>query len=249
MKKILAITAIATAGLFAGNASAASITYDFNSISSAAHGAGYTLARTNWTAMLSLPKFSLPGKILDSAVLTYGGDFMSTGAIDSEDATAIEPAISFVSNVELDFFGDGSNGSSNIGLNNSLAMSSTLFNGTLGADDEIGNADFAGDDSSTGLITGSANDGNIFNIADLASVQGLGKFKVYSTATGGWSINGSANLATDITTSARGQIAITYNYHDAPQQASSVPEPEALVLMSMGITGFSVLRKRKYSLV
>ena len=249
MKKILAITAITTVGLFAGNATAASITYDFNTTPTAAHGTGYSLATTNWETILSLPKFNLPGKILDSAVLTYGGDFMSSGKIDSEDATA-NPDVNFTASVRLDFFADGTNGSSDIGLNNSLAMSSSLFKGALEADDEAGDADFRGNDSKTGLITGSVNNGNVFNITNLALVKSIDKekFKVYAAATGGWSVTGSGNLASSISSSARGQISITYNYHDAPQkQPGHVPEPGALILLSIGVAGFSVLRKRKCS--
>ena len=238
MKKIFALTALAVS-MFAANASAATVTYDYTTDPSGAYGTGYTFQTTSWEQLLSLPKFNLAGKVLDSAVLTYMGGFQSSGDLDSEDAQAQH----FVVNVgvDLSFWGDGTNGSDNVGFSDTgLIISKQLFNGNLAADSD-GAPDFAGTDSATGLTVAKEGANNTVGLT-LASVIGAGNFSVDVLANSFFGVTGSANLASNINTDARAKIAVTYTYHDAPTQT---PEPATLALMGLGLAGFAVARKRK----
>lgn len=237
MKKIIALSAFAAA-LFAANTQAASVTYTFLDEPLAAYGAGYTYQTTNWTELLQLPKFNLAGKTLDSAVLTYGGGFQSNGEIDSEDATTTDVIVT--TGVSLRFRANGADGSTNLGIaDKNLSLSSDLFDGSLDPDSD-GTPDFLGGDAASGLATSAESFPNVANIVLLNNVKGAGNFFVQNRALSSLSILGTANLSSNITTQARGQIAVTYTYHD-----TTVPEPAALALMGLGFAGFAAARKRR----
>lgn len=235
MKKILALAAMVAAG----SASAASISYDFTNHAGAAFGAGYSMETTNWGSfanpiLLTLPKFDSALGTLTSVSFTYGGGYQSQGQIDSEDAA--QTFVTVDTNVALRFM------SGDLGMGvQTLNVAGNLFNGLLDADSDAA-PDYLGGDAAAGLSVAQESGMTPFASALANFIGNAGDtFEVGAWATSGLSINGTANLSTDITTQARARIAVTYNY----DTGTTVPEPATLGLLGLGLIGLGLARRRK----
>lgn len=222
MKKIL--IALACTGLFAATSAHASvISYDVSKASTV----------TNWTDALSVNKFDSSLGTLNSITFQLGGSVAGTGRAESLDAAASTITLSLSSLLTLTR-PDGS----------TIVVTNPVFSNSYGVTAFDGVIDFSGKSGvATGAVSSSHTESKVTTSASdfaLFSQAGGGTINLSLQASGLSSASGAGNLISQFSTSAAGDLKVSYDY----TAAAPVPEPETYAMLIGGLGLLGLVRRR-----
>ena len=187
--------------------------------------ASFPSSTTEINGTLLLPKFNVPGAILDSISLSATANATNSGTLTNTAAQQQTFTINFSTDVTL-------TGPASITLDPTPSTSQKFTNLAPSTPTTYG--------PKTGTDTKSATPG----VADFALYTGAGNFSLaFASLSGQGIVGGGGNIVSSVNTVADVNATVIYTYH----RVSGVPEPGSVAMMiAGGITGagFFVRRRR-----
>lgn len=225
LNSLAAATTLAGVMLMAGVANAASLT---------------RTASTNFQltdivdSVLSIEKFDSSLGKLNSVYVDFTSDMTGSAEFENRGAGASTIKINLGANVELKQL--------NLDLLSSFPITLLSEEYSVSSFDSI--LDFGGTSGRTvaGLTATQSASKMFTDLSDLAVFTGTGNLDFLFSAKAWSSVTGSGNMASFVTTLAKANITVTYNYDDL----QTVPEPSAVLGMGL-FAGIGLLSQRKKS--